>query len=427
MGLLFTYFCTYGGALASLFSPFVGLLIYVCFAIVKPESLWYWSVPAGNYSRIIAIALLVGWFINGMGNWNLGRSRGILLALLAYLGWSCVSAAVSDNPTVGFAFVESLSKIVLPFVVGLTLIDSVAKLRQLAWTIMLSQGYVAFTLNESFYQGYNRLHEIGFGDMDNNCVAIAMVAGAGLAFFLGLHEEKLWKKLLAFLCAGLMAHSIMFAFSRGGMLGLIIVGMVSFVLIPKKPAHYAVFALAILLGVRLAGPEVLNRFSSTFADQKERDESAQSRLDMWKICVDIMIAEPIVGIGPDHFTINARKYGLAQGKEAHTLWLQIGAELGFPGLAAILTFYFLCMARCWPLRHAVPGDDPFIADSARMIIAGLSGFLVSAQFVSLEGLELPYYIVLIGAGTLKLTSQLQPAHQPLPATEAAFWPAVPAS
>jgi hypothetical protein len=39
-----------------------------------------------------------------------------------------------------------------------------------------------------------------------------------------------------------------------------------------------------------------------------------------------------------------------------------------------------------------------------MTIAALAGFMLSAQFVSLEGLELPSYITMIGAGTLKLTS-----------------------
>ncbi len=36
-GLLFTYALTYGGCLVTLFRPFYGLLIYVCFAIVKPD------------------------------------------------------------------------------------------------------------------------------------------------------------------------------------------------------------------------------------------------------------------------------------------------------------------------------------------------------------------------------------------------------
>ena len=42
---------TYGGATAALFNPFYGLLAYVCFAIIKPETLWFWSVPAGNYAN----------------------------------------------------------------------------------------------------------------------------------------------------------------------------------------------------------------------------------------------------------------------------------------------------------------------------------------------------------------------------------------
>ena len=76
IGPLFTYLLTYGGSLAALFNPFVGLLVYVCFAIIKPEVMWFWSVPPGNYSRIIAISLLIGWALKGFGGWQFGRARG---------------------------------------------------------------------------------------------------------------------------------------------------------------------------------------------------------------------------------------------------------------------------------------------------------------------------------------------------------------
>ena len=39
-----------------------------------------------------------------------------------------------------------------------------------------------------------------------------------------------------------------------------------------------------------------------------------------------------------------------------------------------------------------------------MVIAALTGFCVAAQFVSLEALEIPYYVALLGAGALKLHS-----------------------
>lgn len=401
-GLLFTYALTYGGAVASLVNPWYGLLIYICFAIIKPDYLWYWSVPAGNYSRIIAIALLAGWALGGFGNFRFGRAQGMVKALVGFLVWSMLSAVLAADQRTGLAFVENMSKIVLPVVVGASLIDSVKQLKQLVWTIVLSQGYVAYDLNRSYYDGFNRMHQEGFGNMDNNCVAIAMVAATGLSFCLGLTERRQWLRLVAFAASGLMAHSVMFAFSRGGMLGLIITGFVIAVLMPKEPKHYAMFLAALLLAIRLAGPQVLERFGSTFADSHDRDESAQSRIDMWGHCLKIMEQEPLLGVGPDHFPLVATRFNLPFGKEAHSLWLQIGAELGIPGVMFLIVYYVLCLRRLWPIENARYGIDPWLPTAARMVIASLVGFSVSAQFVSLEGLELPYYVALLGAGTVKL-------------------------
>lgn len=342
-GLLFTYALTYGGAAVALFNPWIGLLVYVCFAILRPESLWFWSVPAGNYSRIVAIALLIGWAVNGFGNWQLGRARGVVMALLGYLAWSCLSAAFARYPEHGWQFVENTLKVVLPFLVGVTTLDSMAKLKQLAWVILLSQGYVAFELNSAYYSGFNRMHEVGFGGMDNNCVAIAMVAATGLAFFLGMAEPQWWKKGIALIASVLMVHCVMFGFSRGGMLGLLITGAVAFVLIPKQPKHYAMFAIAILIALRLAGPQVVTRFASTFADGEERDSSAQSRLDMWEDCADVVVKHPLLGIGPDNWPLIAHEYGWPPGKEAHSLWVQMAAELGLVGVGFLALFYARCL------------------------------------------------------------------------------------
>jgi hypothetical protein len=42
-----------------------------------------------------------------------------------------------------------------------------------------------------------------------------------------------------------------------------------------------------------------------------------------------------------------------------------------------------------------------------MVIVSIIGYATAAQFISLEGLEVPYYVTLIGAGVLKLSSQPQ--------------------
>lgn len=402
-GLLFTYLLTYGGAAVSLFNPFVGLLIYICFAIVKPESMWYWAVPEGNYSRVVAGGLLAGWVLQGFGRWQLGRAGAITAAFLAFWGWSVLSAAQAAEAPVAWKFVEELAKVVLPFLVGITMIDSIQKVKQLVWVIVLSQGYVAFELNMSYLGGFNRVTEVGFGGMDNNSVGIAMNSCIGLAFFLGLYADRWWQKAVAFGAALLMAHVILFSFSRGGMLGLLVTGLVTFLLIPKRPAHYALFLVAALLVFRLAGAEVQKRFLSSFGGEKgQRDWSSESRLDLWSNCLDCMAKNPVFGVGPNNWGEVAPQYGWPRGKEAHTLWLQTGAELGPPGLLFLVLFYGLCAARLRSVMRRSTWGDPWPRYLASMVIASLAGFAVSAQFVSLVGLETPYYVTLIGAGVLKV-------------------------
>lgn len=404
-GLIFTYGMTYGGAAASLINPYLGLLIYVCFAIIKPESMWHWSVPEGNYSRIVAIGLLSGWAIHGFGKWQLGRSTIVVGSLVGLLLWGALSALQSNDVSEGMIFVEQMLKIVLPFLVGITTIDSVHRLKTLAWVILLSQGFVAFELNVSYYQGFNRVHEMGFGGMDNNSVAIAMVTCTGFAFFLGVHAEQWWAKVLCLTIALLLAHVVLFAFSRGGMLALIVTALTLFFLIPKKPKHYILFTLIVLTGLRLAGPEVRERFLSSFTEEQQRDFSAQSRLDLWADMWDCTLRHPAFGVGPRQWGKVAAEYGWPPGKEGHSLWIQTLVELGFPGLIWLLLFYGSSVIRLYRMgRNPETVHDPWLCFLAQAVVAAIIGFSVAAQFVSLIGLELPYYIALVGAGVLKLAS-----------------------
>ncbi len=409
MGLLFTYAMTYGGSAVAIFRPFYGLLIYICFAIIRPAALWHWSVPAGNYSRIIAIALLIGWALQGFGNFRFGGAKWIVGSLAAYWVWACISALFCEDTNVALAFLESQAKIVLPVVVGATLIENRRQLQQLAWTITLSLGYVAYDLNMSYFGGFNRLQMDGFGGMDNNCMAISLVTGVGLAFFLGFGATKLLGKLIAFACAAFMTHAVFFSFSRGGMLALCIVAITTFWLIPKSPQALALFALGAITASMMAGPEVISRFTMTFADAETRDESADSRLVLWNACLTMMAERPVFGFGPDHFTLNTHIYSpYNKGKEAHTLWLQIGAELGIVGLALLLTYYLATihgLRRFLKQNRRVHHRNAFVMHVPRMVITSLVGFIIAAQFVSLEGLEIPYYVALLGAAALKLNSQ----------------------
>jgi putative inorganic carbon (HCO3(-)) transporter len=307
----------------------------------------------------------------------------------------------------------------------MTLIDNIAKLKQLAWVMVCTEGYVAFELNLTYRNGINRVWNEGFGGMDNNSVAIGMVTGVGLAFFLGLGAKNILAKLIAFGSAMMMAHVVLFSFSRGGMVALAITGFVGFLITPRRPIHYAFFAASLVIILALSGQEVRNRFVTVFAEKEERDKSAESRLSLWRDNIDVMVKHPLFGVGPHQWPIVAPEYGYEKNKEGHSLWLQTGAELGVPGLVALLSFYLICIVRLWPYtsEHSIV-PDPFFHDAARMVVASLIGFAVAAQFVSITFLEIPYYAVLLGAGVLKLMTvpEAQLHHNPYLVTEeAVMW------
>jgi O-antigen ligase len=126
---------------------------------------------------------------------------------------------------------------------------------------------------------------------------------------------------------------------------------------------------------------------------------------MWEICTRVATENPVTGLGPHHFPVYSSSFGQTPNKEAHTTWLQLAAEIGIPGVLFLLAFYLITVVRLWPMtRSATPVPDPFLRDVARMVTASTVGFLFTAQFVTLPGLEAPYYIALLGIGAVRIRS-----------------------
>ena len=242
-------------------------------------------------------------------------------------------------------------------------------------------------------------------------MAIGLVTALGVAFFLFFYETSYFRRLIITGCAAFIGHAILFSFSRGAMLATVLFAVVSFFIIRKTTLHYAVFGIGLLMAVVLAGPQVRDRFMDTFAKKDGvREASAQSRLDLWRDCAILLAKDPIMGCGPDHWPLHAHEFGWPAGKEAHSLWVQTAVELGIPGITMYMGFFLTAIWRCWLLLQRTKNDeDAWFADSARMTIASLCAYMVAAQFVSLEALEIPYYVVLLGAGSMTVHYRLTDA------------------
>jgi O-antigen ligase len=377
--------------------------VYWILDIVRPQFMFGWAGAQGAFSQIVALATIAGWAVKGFGTWRFGRGRPIVVLMIGYFVWSGLSALAASNGSVALGFMTEQSKRVLMFIIAVTLVDSPSRVKTLIWVVAGSAGYLAFEMNLRYFGGFNEIQLLGYGGMDNNSMALAMVTCLAPAVFVGLYAKPLWQKALAFGAAAFIGHAILLTFSRGGMLGLLVSGVGAFIVLPKRPRYLMPMFLAFLIALRFTGPELRGRYSTAFAQEQDLDYSAQSRLELWTDCLKVMEKYPLLGAGPDHFGIIAPEFGWPAGKEAHSLWLQVGAELGVPAMVLLVLFYGLTIVRLWPVRRAGGDTDPWRTVVAFIAITSLTGFAAASQFVTMEGLETPMYIAVIAVGTLRQT------------------------
>lgn len=172
--------------------------------------------------------------------------------------------------------------------------------------------------------------------------------------------------------------------SRGAVIGTAIAGL--WILMKSRYRTRGFIALAIVGVIVFLSlpPEFMARF-----DTMGEDNSSRLRLEYWKWGWQATKDHPLLGIGyfnwlpvyTDYLAAN-NIHRLAQ--PSHNIFIQAGSELGFPGLLLV----FVLIAVTFALNA---GTRRVLGDAANHrtlylfshgLDAGMLGFLVSAQFVT---------------------------------------------
>jgi probable O-glycosylation ligase (exosortase A-associated) len=401
-GLILTYAVVILGAIAALRYPLIGLQVYVGLAVLRPQSIFGFAGDLTGLSLLVGIAVLIGWVFRGFGRWSFGRALPVVLLLVAFSVWFLVSATQALDPERAFDSAWELSKVLVPFIVGITLMSGEKDWRPMLWTIVLAQGYVSLEQNINYvFKGYNTA-SMGFGGMDNNCFGASLVTVIGPAVALMISSKTWFGKILAGAAAAFILHTIFLTFSRGAMVGLIAVGVAALVMMPKRPKYLGGLLIMGLIALRFIGPELAERYASTFAETEERDASAESRLDLWRDCLVVIGDYPVFGVGPANWRVISSNYGWSEGKSAHSVWMETAAENGIPGALLLLLFFTSAIVRLWPVARAPANEtNRYEVILASGVILAIVGFVVSGQFVSIPALEVPYYLTMLGVAMLK--------------------------
>jgi O-antigen ligase len=172
-----------------------------------------------------------------------------------------------------------------------------------------------------------------------------------LGLFRAWGERSRKLRLLAFVCTGLTIIGATLAFSRGAMVGFLLLIMIMVFMRYIKIQQVVVILLGILLLV-LAFPQINTRFSSLgalFSSQDEgglrsADGAIQGRATEMLVALYVFLDHPIIGVGPGMIGYEMAEYSkqislrtILTTREAHNMYLGEAADTGILGLATLMT------------------------------------------------------------------------------------------
>lgn len=396
----------------------LGRIVGLVQAWQRGSTLWPWVQGFGAF--LVALTLMIAPFVpSGMigvilaagglfwGLWTVStpqenRLTGIHALVLLY--WCVLAIATAFSP-VKAAALQGLIKFTL-YVLFFALSERV--MRSPKWRSGMISVYLLTALVVSVYA----IRQWIFGadalatwtdpnsELANTTRVYSYLGNPNLlagyllpAIPLSLAAIFAWKgwlpKLLAVVMVALNASSLIFTFSRGGWLGLVVsLGIFAVLLLywmlPLLPRFWQFWAFPILIGglavvVAVAVmfvPAVRTRVLSIFADRS--DSSNNFRINVWAAVQEMIRDRPIIGIGPGNDAFN-KVYPLYQrpgftALSAYSVFLELLVEAGALGLAAFLWLLLTTFNRAWQtLNHlrAIRHPDGFWLMAAVATMLGM--------------------------------------------------------
>lgn len=341
------------GVLAALFNPFWGLLAYLGHYYVWPENQWWGQLleSAGLRVSLTIAVVTIGSTAFHWGNLTarvpgvkLHPQQTLLIAFVAFMGLTKLYGVEPDPKyAVGVLPFDKMWKVTLFLLVLTHVVTSARDYQRLMWFVFAVGGvYLGWEAHHapmgSFKDG--RLDSLGGPDFQTaNFLSIHFLAMGIVGAALLASSASLRQRLAALLGGGLVANGFLLARSRGGFLAMGTAGIAAIALAEPRLRKQLLRLLPVLaVGVfLLMDAAFLKRMTTITADESERDYSAQERLDLWQIGLQMFADHPL-GVGCGNFSSEVGRYSpMHAGRDPHSSYIRCLVELGVVGIG------FLCL------------------------------------------------------------------------------------
>jgi O-antigen ligase len=370
-----------------------------------------------------ALVLAVGAGVYAFFNPRLINTRKLLsywpakvIVALAILAWPSAVFGISLGGAVMYILNDYSKVLILTFLLVVA-IRTPRDLRFFIWAYAISCAVLAYYALLVFEPYRSRGNEaIRLGSMysyDSNDIGCILMSGLPLAILLFQTSRSKGKFLAGVVMMSIGATAAMSG-SRGAFLGLLAVGFMLLVFLPRVPVVKRFgFVLVVLIGLIAVAPQgYWGQMATVFSPQEDYNwTNYYGRKQTAERAIGYMLQYPLFGLGINNFsraegTISNRavtfvdRSGYAsRWRAAHNSFLQAGSELGFPGLFLWSGLVLGGIIGLHRLRKRLPsawlddhGSKRFIYLSTVYLPIAMVGFASTSFFVTFAWID-PVYIL----------------------------------
>jgi putative inorganic carbon (HCO3(-)) transporter len=343
-----------------------------------------------------AAATLLGTFMTGAARPIPMRSTTLLLIL--WVLYTTLTTFTAVSGAAAWWEWNRFARIIFMCFVAMMLLQDKKRLLSFLFVCMASVGFYgvkggAFSLATG--GNYRVWGPPGSFIEGNNELALAELMILPLMLYFSRQVKKGWQRLCAYGAVVLTIMSILFSYSRGAFLAF---GGLTLLLILRSryriQALVAVIALVIPL-MTLAPQQWKARM---FSEGGYEDASAMGRINAWHFAYNLA-KDRLFGGGFRSFT--RELFGVyapnpADVHDAHSIYFEVMAEQGFPGLAIFLSILATTLWRLERLRASrrYRGELRWVSELAAMLQYSVIAYMLGGTFLGLAYFDLPYYMVM---------------------------------
>lgn len=328
--------------------------------IFAAPAFWWWgrSVPSlglFSWSLYLGILVLVSVFLNP--DTKMDRSTGsekicFLCLLLASLNVAIVHFFLANAPDVSYRNADIFWKTSLILFLLYRCIRNLDDISLILRCIFSGCSFIGYQVvfSDQGYMDKGRLEGISIpGASDSNLVSGILLIGLLIGGYFAISDAKLWKRGYFILGSVLILETLLRNNSRGAYVSLGLAGVAFLIFSTGKSRRMALqgaFLGGIATLLLAKNQAIWDRFFSIFANEEERDGSAQSRLDFWSAAMDMISSYPL-GSGGEAAFMSPRGMSFIshmddRPRAVHNGYLDIAAGWGVQGFLLFAVATSLC-------------------------------------------------------------------------------------